>query len=426
MLFVVTHIECSLGRSPHSITFRAGAASMSSASPLRPRVVELPHSPSAWLSPHRSPPTTPKQITVLPLATVSTTNNNTAACRMLIPQLLSRSELTVVASPPHSPHPLLLCSQCLHPLAQHSQQPHATASAMATALQSGKLLHDPIHGHIYVEDDLLCVIDSPHFQRLRDLKQLGTSYFVFPGACHNRFEHSIGVAHLAAQLIDHLIANQPELDITPKERFLVTLAALCHDLGHSSNQHTATDCTPLTAFTPAHCVSAVCALARGCCQATVRSLMCSTVSSSLRPSLLRLRAVGPPGCPLTGTTSRLPIMMTEDMLAAAGRHLDEADMQFVRELIDPTNYATRSNAKLFLYDIVANARNSLDVDKVTHTTPRTVHRAAEQLSVGDTTLAAADDFSLPPLTLASACLFVALALFPSLRSYVACVVCFVV
>lgn len=58
------------------------------------------------------------------------------------------------------------------------------------------------------------------------------------------------------------------------------------------------------------------------------------------------------------------IMMTEAMLTTAGRHLDDADMQFVRELIDPTGYATRSNPKLFLYDIVANARNSLDVDKV--------------------------------------------------------------
>ena len=57
-------------------------------------------------------------------------------------------------------------------------------------------------------------------------------------------------------------------------------------------------------------------------------------------------------------------MMTEDMLSATGRQLDEADMQFVRELIDPTSYPSRSINKLFLYDIVANARNSLDVDKV--------------------------------------------------------------
>ena len=178
---------------------------------------------------------------MLPLTSAHNTtaapSPSAAACRLLIPQLLSRSELTIAASVPYSPHPLLLCSQCLHPVTSHSQQLHSTASAMATALQSGKLLNDPIHGHIFVDDDLLCVIDTPHFQRLRDLKQLGTSYFVFPGACHNRFEHSIGVAHLAAQLLDHLIANQPELNITPKERFLVTLAALCHDLGQTLQHH---------------------------------------------------------------------------------------------------------------------------------------------------------------------------------------------
>ena len=60
-------------------------------------------------------------------------------------------------------------------------------------------------------------------------------------------------------------------------------------------------------------------------------------------------------------------MMTEDMLAAAGLHLADSDLQFVRELIDPSSYTSRSSAKLFLYDIVANARNSLDVDKVTLT-----------------------------------------------------------
>ena len=216
---------------------------MLASSPLRPRMVHLPYNPSLRISPTRSPPTTPKQLTVLPLTATSHTASSSShtACRLLIPQLLSRAELTVAASQPHSPHPLLLCTQCLHPVSQHSQQLHGPASAIATTLQSGKLINDPIHGHLFVEDDLVAVIDTPHFQRLRDLKQLGTSYFVFPGACHNRFEHSIGVAHLAAQLLDHLIANQPELNITPKERFLVTLAGLCHDLGHTlshTTQHT--------------------------------------------------------------------------------------------------------------------------------------------------------------------------------------------
>ena len=218
---------------------------MATLSPLRPRLVELPSSPAVLRTPNRSPPTTPKQATVLPFPTAasaaSTAVAATGACALLIPQLLSRSDLITSVASPHSPHPLLACTQCLQPVASHSQQAPSVVSRSVPS--GGKLLHDPIHGHILLEADLLCCVDTPHFQRLRDLKQLGTSYFVFPGACHNRFEHSIGVAHLAAQLVDHLATNQPELSITPKERFLVTLAALCHDLGptrHTHNTHTHT------------------------------------------------------------------------------------------------------------------------------------------------------------------------------------------
>lgn len=53
----------------------------------------------------------------------------------------------------------------------------------------------------------------PSAPRLQ-LKQLGTAYFVFPGAAHNRFEHSIGVSHVSGQLIDFLAVQQPELEIT--------------------------------------------------------------------------------------------------------------------------------------------------------------------------------------------------------------------
>ena len=60
----------------------------------------------------------------------------------------------------------------------------------------------------------VAIIDTPQFQRLRDLKQLGGVYLVFPGAAHNRFEHCVGVSHLAAQLMEHLAKHQPELHIS--------------------------------------------------------------------------------------------------------------------------------------------------------------------------------------------------------------------
>jgi len=54
------------------------------------------------------------------------------------------------------------------------------------------MFNDPIHGSIELHWLLVKLIDTPQFQRLRRLKQLGASYYVFPGACHQRFEHSIG------------------------------------------------------------------------------------------------------------------------------------------------------------------------------------------------------------------------------------------
>lgn len=61
---------------------------------------------------------------------------------------------------------------------------------------------------------------------------LGTCYFVFPGASHNRFEHSIGTCVLAGMMLQHLQSSQPELEITDRDILVVKVAALCHDLGN--------------------------------------------------------------------------------------------------------------------------------------------------------------------------------------------------
>ena len=69
------------------------------------------------------------------------------------------------------------------------------------------------------------VIDTPHFQRLRDLKQLGSCYYVFPGASHNRFEHSLGVGHLAGEMVDYLEKEEKsdEKLFTAREKLCVQL-----------------------------------------------------------------------------------------------------------------------------------------------------------------------------------------------------------
>lgn len=101
---------------------------------------------------------------------------------------------------------------------------------------AGKLFNDPVHGHVELHPLLVHVLDTTEFQRLRDLTQLGGVQLVFPGASHRRFEHSIGVAHLARVFMECLTNNQG-LEISERDRICVQIASLCHDLGHGPYSH---------------------------------------------------------------------------------------------------------------------------------------------------------------------------------------------
>ena len=108
---------------------------------------------------------------------------------------------------------------------------------MTDAKPRSKSIHDPIHGFITITPLMRTVMDAPEFQRLRDLKQLGAAHYVYPSATHTRFEHSLGVSHLAGVLMESLARQQPVLGITGRDIEITRMAALVHDIGHGPFSH---------------------------------------------------------------------------------------------------------------------------------------------------------------------------------------------
>jgi uncharacterized protein len=107
-------------------------------------------------------------------------------------------------------------------------------------------VRDPVHGLIVFQADRPVdqlawqLLDTPEFQRLRRIKQLGVSEFVFPSATHTRFAHSIGVFHVARTLVDIIkreIASIGQV-FDPERAHIAVIAALLHDLGHGPFSHT--------------------------------------------------------------------------------------------------------------------------------------------------------------------------------------------
>lgn len=92
-------------------------------------------------------------------------------------------------------------------------------------------IRDSIHGFIQRSELEERIIDTNIFQRLRRIKQLAMAYLVYPGAMHTRFEHSLGVMHIAGRLSERLLLDDEKL------RVIVRLAALLHDIGHGPFSH---------------------------------------------------------------------------------------------------------------------------------------------------------------------------------------------
>ncbi len=95
-------------------------------------------------------------------------------------------------------------------------------------------IKDPVHGYVYITKQEKDVIDSYPFQRLHRLRQLAGSEYVYPGANHTRFEHSVGVMFLAGKVVEN--ANISRL-VSEEDQQLVRLAGLLHDIGHGPFSH---------------------------------------------------------------------------------------------------------------------------------------------------------------------------------------------
>ncbi|CAL8106298.1 unnamed protein product [Calicophoron daubneyi] len=107
-------------------------------------------------------------------------------------------------------------------------------------MEHPKIIQDAVHGMIELDPIALLIVDTPEFQRLRQIRQMGLSYFVFPSCQHTRFEHSIGTYHMAARLVGEIQNDSSYVGpkMSESEQLAVKIAALCHDLGHGPFSHT--------------------------------------------------------------------------------------------------------------------------------------------------------------------------------------------
>jgi HD superfamily phosphohydrolase len=103
-------------------------------------------------------------------------------------------------------------------------------------LNKKKIINDPVHGFLTIQSELIFdIINHPYFQRLRRIRQLGLTEFVYPGAIHTRFHHALGAMHLMSVSLNTLRSKSHE--ISEAEYNAALIAILLHDIGHGPFSH---------------------------------------------------------------------------------------------------------------------------------------------------------------------------------------------
>lgn len=186
------------------------------------------------------------------------------------------------------------------------------------------IINDPIWLTIQLHPLCVMIIDTPEFQRLRSIKQMGGCFSVYPGACHTRFEHSIGTCHLAGVFGRELKRNTTvtEIKITDKEILCLEVAGLCHDLGHGPFSH----------------------------------LFDQNFIKKARPEKK-----------WEHETASLD-MIDKIFKRIEQNYIEDKHIDFIKNLIKeqgkPSKYTKRKRkVKPYLFEIIANKLNSIDVDK---------------------------------------------------------------
>lgn len=106
-----------------------------------------------------------------------------------------------------------------------------------TPTNKRKIINDPVYGFVTIPYEIIYdILEHPWFQRLRRIQQLGLTNYVYPGALHTRFHHTLGALHLMTEAIE-VLRSKGHL-ITDEEAEAVSLAIFLHDIGHGPFSHT--------------------------------------------------------------------------------------------------------------------------------------------------------------------------------------------